>query len=190
MTLVAFSNVDRSALRWLRTQDAPAGFSLLSGEQEVGSVAFVRSAGSLAVARSAERAWTLKRAGFLAPGVVVRQENGLETVAHLSAHLRRHDISMQGGLSYSLRRSGHLPPAWKVSGDRGEEVLHIEPVAEGRHLRAGAVLVSSRRDAPELLLLNLIAWYFVVLTWFEDEALETLTPFEGPDPPVRADGAR
>ena len=57
-------------------------------------------------------------------------------------------------------------------------------VAERRSLQAGAVVVSAPAGGPATLLLVVLTWYFVVLSWFEDEAIEALAPFEGPDPPL------
>jgi hypothetical protein len=89
-----------------------------------------------------------------------------------------------GGRSYRFHRVGFLVPAWQVTSRDGKEVLHVEPVREGRHLRGGAVVVAPEAtDLPELLLLSVLSWYFIVLAWFEDEAVETLAPFEGPDAP-------
>ncbi len=187
MPLSPFASVDRSALRWLRTTDRPAEFSLLAGDAPVATLAWKHRGGSLATATTAEKSWTLKRAGFLAPSIVVREEGTAAPVAHLQAHLRRHEIRLRGAPTYVLHHVSHLVPSWRVSSDRGEEVLHIEPVAEHGSLRGGAVMVSSRADAPETLLLVLLSWYFVVLAWFEDELVEALAPFEGPDAPVRLD---
>jgi hypothetical protein len=72
-----------------------------------------------------------------------------------------------------------------VATPAGQELLHLEPVREGRHLSAGAVVVAPEgAELPDLLLLTAISWYFIVLAWFEDEAIETLAPFEGPDAPA------
>ena len=75
-------------------------------------------------------------------------------------------------------------PAWQVTSRDGKEVLHVEPAREGRHLSAGAVVVApDAMNLPELLLLTVLSWYFIVLAWFEDETVEALAPFEGPDAP-------
>ncbi len=185
MAFRPFSEVDRSALRWLRSATSPAAYTLLAGETPVASLTWARPGGSLARARTAERTWTLKRAGFLNPTVLVREEGGTEPIARLTAHLSSHEITLAGAPRYRLRHVSHLLPSWRLTTEGGEEVLHVEPVAEGRALGGGAVVVSSRQDAPETLFLVVLAWYFVALTWFEDEAIEALAPFEGPDAPVR-----
>lgn len=183
MKLVPFSDVDRSAMRWLRTGDQPDGFALLSGDQTVLTLEWKERGSSVAVARSSTEEWTLKRGGFLNPHIVVRNRRG--DVARLSVHFNYHQIDLVGGRSYRFHRAGVLVPAWAVSsGDRTER-LHLEPVREGRRLTGGAVVVPADAvNDPDLLLLTVLSWYFIVLVWFEDEAVETLAPFEGWDAPA------
>ena len=154
-------------------------FTLSSAESAVATLRWRQRGGSLAAAETSDGVWTLKRGGFLNPHVTVRTE-GSETVrATLTAHLNHHEITLENGRVYRFRRAGMLVPAWKVTTSQGTEVLHIEPVREGRKLEAGAVLAGpTALDLPELLLLVVLTWYFILLAWFEDEAL---MPFEGPD---------
>jgi len=184
MALVPFGSVDPSELRWIRTAESPAAFSLQAADAEVATLTWNQPGGSLATARTAETTWTLKRAGFLQPSIVVREAGAAEPVARLTAHLARHEISVRGAPAYRLRHVSHLVPSWRLTTDRGEELLHIEPVPERRTLEAGAVVVSPVPGSPPTLLLVVLSWYFVVLTWFEDEAIEALAAFEGPDPPI------
>ena len=187
MDFTPLASVDRSALRWLRTRDHPDAFSLLAGDATAATLEWPVRGESVAAARSATGAWSLKRGGFLNPHITVRA--GESPVARLSVHFNYHQIELQGGKSYRFHRAGVLVPAWQVSTRDGKEVLHVEPVREGRHLRAGAVVVASDAvDLPELLLLIVLSWYFIVIAWFEDEAVETLAPFEGPDAPVSRSG--
>ena len=184
MALVPFSAVDPTALRWMRTREQPAAYVLRAGESDIAALTWERLGGSLATATTAGPVWTLKRAGFLQPTVLVREAGHTEPVARLAAHLSRHEIVVGTGPAYRLRHVSHLVPSWRLTTARGEEVLHIEPVPEHRALEAGAVVVSSRTAGDATLLLIVLTWYFVVLGWFEDEAIEALAPFEGPDPPL------
>ena len=152
-------------------------FTLDAGDAHIAELSWSRREGSLATFKTVTGSWTLKRTGFLDPRVTVRVAGQEATVARLSAHLSAHRIEVRGGGSYQFRRAGMLVPAWTVSTDDGHELLHIEPVREGRKLEGGAVLVSDLgAGAPDLLLLVALSWYFIVLAWFEDEAL---VPFEG-----------
>jgi hypothetical protein len=183
MVLTPISSVDRSAFRWLRDSDHPTAFTLLSGESTVATLAWHRKEGSLATAKGSQEEWTLKRGGFLNPHISVR--SGGADIARLSVHLNYHQVHVAGGRSYRFHRAGILLPAWQVSGPNGKEILHVEPVREGRHLRGGAVVVAPEAmENPDLLLLVVLSWYFIVLAWFEDEAVEALAPLEGPDSPA------
>jgi len=184
VALAPLSGVDQSTFRWLRERDHPEAYSLRSGETTVATLEWAQSGSSLATLRSTTGEWTLKRGGFLNPHITARVDTALQ--ARLSVHLNYHEISVAGGRSYRFHRAGVLVPAWKVTSPSGTELVHIEPVREGRHLVAGAVVVSDAGiGSPDLLLLIALPWYFIVLAWFEDEAVETLAPLEGPDAPVR-----
>ena len=64
----------------------------------------------------------------------------------------------------------------------------MEPVRQGRRLEGGAVICTPQgAKLPELLLLVVASWYFIVLAWFEDEAL---VPLEGAETPPTAGGAK
>jgi hypothetical protein len=181
VALTPFASVDRSALRWLRTNERPMRFVLKAGDASIVELNWSASAGSLATADSAATSWSLKRGGFLSPHVSVRVAGNPATIARVSAHLNHHQIDLAGGASYRLHRAGFLVPAWTVSRSNGEELLHIEPVREGRKLEGGAALASPAGVAsPDLLLLAVASWYFIVLAWFEDEAI---VPLEGRDEP-------
>jgi len=182
VTLVPLASVDRSGLRWLRDRDHPDAFSLLSGDRTTATLEWQTRGASLATAHTSADTWTLKRGGFLNPHILVKKDGAL--LARLSVHLNHHQIDLLGGRSYRFQRAGILVPAWEVTARDGKEVLHVEPVREGRHLSAGAVVVApDANDLPELLLLLVLSWYFIVLAWFEDETVEALVPLEGPDPP-------
>lgn len=183
MSLVPFAAVDRSTFRWLRTPEELIGFELRAGESLVGQLRWAQPTGSLARAEIVGAAWTFKRGGFLNPHVTVRRTDTGEHLARLTVHLNYHRVELASGRSYRFHRAGVLVPAWKVTADDGKELLHIEPVREDRRLSAGAVIVAPHAvDLPELALLVLLSWYFIVLAWFEDEAL---VPLEGPDAPDR-----
>ena len=183
MAISPLAAVDRTTLRWLRTREHPAAFSLLAGEATVAALEWVDRGGSLALLKSSGGEWSLNRGGFLNPHVTVR--SGDSRVARLSVHFNYHQIDFSGGRSYRFHRAGVLVPAWTVSSSAGSELVHLEPAREGRHLSAGAVLVSPEAvDLPDLMLLVAVSWYFIVLAWFEDEAVATLAPLEGPDAPA------
>ncbi len=188
MDLVPIASVDASALRWLRTADAPLAFELSAGDRPIARLVWSRASGSLATFTTADRATTLKRVGFLHPFVTARAAGAAGDLARVSVHLNYHRIEVVGGSTFRFHRAGLLLPAWQVSTDAGRELLHIEPVRDARKLVGGAVVTSaSGLGLPDLTLLLGLAWYVIVLAWFEDEAL---VPLEGPDLPASAPAGR
>jgi hypothetical protein len=178
MELRPFASVDASSLRWLRRGENPLEFELLAGDVPIATMQWKSGTGSLTTATTAQGVWTLKRVGFLNPTVTVRAASGPANVARLSVHWHYHRIELTEGPSYRFHRAGVLLPAWQVTTEDGRETLHIEPVREGRKLVGGAVIAPAHAlSLPELPLLVLVSWYFIVLAWFEDEAL---IPLEGP----------
>ncbi len=179
MELVPISSVDASAMRWLRTAESPIAFELSSGDRPVARLTWSRPSGSLATLATAGGASTLKRVGYLHPILTARAVGETTDRARVSLHLNYHRIELRGGATYRFHRAGILLPAWKVSTESGTELVHVEPVREGRKLAGGAVIVAPAGIGnPELPLLLGLAWYVIVLAWFEDEAL---VPLEGDD---------
>ncbi|HTZ61109.1 MAG TPA: hypothetical protein VMC82_00445 [Thermoplasmata archaeon] len=177
MDPVPLASVDATALRWLRRRESPLEFDLLAGDRLVGSMTWGSKSGTLATFATASTTWTLKRGGFLNPHITVRAAGSTATAARLSVHLNYHRIEVTGAGAYRFHRAGVLVPAWKVTEEGGSEVLHVEPVREGRKLTAGAVLASEAATRkPAFPLLVGTSWYFIVLAWFEDETLAALEP--------------
>ena len=185
MPLTPIDLVDRSAMRWLRTSEAAAEYTLLAGDSAVAVVRWSRHRGARAVAETAEGTFTLGRSGFLVPQLTVRRQGSEASVARLTNRLGHHEVEVGGGGSYRIKRAGLLLPAWTLTDSGGRELAHVEPVAEGRRLEGGAVIVSGEVPPRELLLVTILSWYLIVLLWIEDEAIEALVPFEGPDAPAR-----
>jgi hypothetical protein len=176
MEYAAFGSVDLEALRWLRTTPSVLEFHLLSSDATLASLAGSKPHGSLALAETRESQWTIKRIGFLHPHVTVRRTGESKDLARLSNHMSHHRIELAGGATYDLKRAGLLVPAWQLFSKTGEELLHIEPVREGRRLDGGtAQVAAAARTLAELPLLLVLTWYFIVLAWSEDEAVSEWT---------------
>jgi hypothetical protein len=184
MAYVPFASIDPAALRWLRTSTGPLGFELSSSDRSLGRLAWARPSGTLATWTTAAGSTSLKRVGFLHPRLTARVGTDPRDVAQVSVHLNYHRIELGTGTRYRFHRAGLLVPAWKLLTDSGEELLHVEPIRDGRALAGGAVIASPAAvHLEDLPLLVALAWYVIVLSWFEDEAL---VPFEGPDVPPAA----
>ena len=158
-------------MRWIRPTADRHVYELRAGDALLAQLAWPGGAGSLAHASIAGAELSLKRGGFLQPHVTLRDAGGHD-LARLSMHLHHGTVLLASGRSFLFRRAGMLVPAWQVSDPAGRLLVHLEPVAERGRLQGGLVQVEPTfvRD-PALADLVLLAWYFIHLAWFEDEAL-------------------
>ena len=188
MPLAPVASVDRSALRWLRADGGATEYTLSAGDTPVAEIRWERHGGAHASAETAEGLWVLERVGRLFPHLTARSAAGAPPVARLSLRFGHHEVEVGGGGVYRLSRAGALVPAWRLVDAADHEIAHVEPVPDGRRLAGGVVLTSGAVPPRELLLLLVLTWYLVVLDWFEDEVMDSLAPFEGPDAPMRIGG--
>ncbi len=185
--LVPFSSVDRSALRWIRTAEGPEEFTLSAEDQPLMVLRWSKRGAGSARAETAGGTWFLEKRGFLNPHLTLHATETGPALARVSVHLNYHRIEFAGGGQYRFHRAGLLVPAWQITTPEGTELVHLEPTRETRKLEGGAVLVTpagvASADLPALLVLS---WFFVVLAWFEDEAM---IPLEGPNAPAGPPGS-
>lgn len=159
------------SLRWLRTAEAPPSFDMRDGDSIVAQLAFRHHGGSRADVSTASESWSLKRVGFVHPQVSIRRTGSPPSEdAHLTVHWRRSLLERPGAPPEFLVRAGVAIPAWEGRTPEGTLLYHVEPVAEDRKLVGGlAILTDSGRAAPRLLESLTVAWYYLVLGWFEEE---------------------
>lgn len=186
--LAPFPSVDRSALRWIRTAEAPAEFTLSAGDQPLVVLRWSKQAHAPARAETSGGTWYLERGGFLNPHLSLHATESGPSLARVSVHLNYHAIEFVGGAQYRFHRAGLLVPAWQITTTDGKELVHLEPTRETRRLEGAAVLVSPLGAAsPDLPSLLVLTWFFIVLAWFEDEAMMPIERLDAPlDGPARA----
>jgi hypothetical protein len=157
-----------SQLEWVHLPGTQA-YQLLVASQHFATLAWQKGSGSIAAAESSEGRWTLKRRGFLWPGVTVRSIATRRDLAVLRAQWRESTIQMADGRVFHWTRSGFKDPTWKVTDATGHEMLSFDPRRRGRHLEGAAVTASADAGSdPALLLLLILGWYFIVIAWVEE----------------------
>lgn len=167
----ALSEATLDGLRWTRSGE-PHTYQLTSGTDPVATLHWERPAEALATAEGAGTRWTLHRRGFVAPTVTIRDAAKDQDVALLHVHLNSSVLQVAGGAAYRWVRTGFWIPAWEFQDLRGREVVDFEPVRQEARLEGGLVEVSpSGRADPNLLLLLVVGWYFIVQSWIEDDAV-------------------
>ena len=171
VAMKTLSDTDLGSLRWTRA-DEPHTFQLVSGTETVATLHWDRPAETHASAEAEGIHWTLKRSGFLSPTVPVQDARDGKQLALLHVHLSNSLLQVAGGATYRWTRTGFWIPAWEFQDPAGRELVDFEPVREGTRLDGGLLEVTTagRADA-NLLLLLVLGWYFIVQSWFEDEAV-------------------
>jgi hypothetical protein len=165
------SDADLDNLRWTRTA-APHTYELKSGTDTVAAVHWESPVETHAAAEAEGTKWILKRRGFVAPVVTVQDAASAKDLAQLHLHLSNSLLQVVGGPTYRWTRTGFWIPAWEFQSAGGKELVDIEPVREEARLEGGLVEVSPEGHSdPNLLLLLVIGWYFIVQSWIEDDAV-------------------
>jgi hypothetical protein len=167
----AIEDVDPGLLRWVRSHVDRHEYDLEAGDDVIATLRWQKPVGSLAEAKSSQGEWTLKRSGFLSPSLVVRDSKSGADLAHLFAHFNHSTVRLPNGARYEWNRTGLMVPGWHFRDVRGQEVVSFEPTREHLRLEGGLLTVlPAARSLPELTLLLILGWYFIVLAWVEDEA--------------------
>jgi len=167
--LAPFASVDATELRWVRTEGHHE-FELKAGDTAVARLHWRSASGSFATATTARGALTIKRAGFLNPKILVREAGTERTVGILHVHWSVSSLELKGGRTYRWMRKSFWVPTWEFDDANGQNLLRIEPAREGSHLVGGLLTLAPAALAnPDLEMLLLLGWYFVVLAFFEDE---------------------
>jgi hypothetical protein len=162
---------DLDSFRRERSGEAHS-YRLTAGSGLVATLHWSNALGTLATAEGEGFKWTIKRTGFLSPRVSVREASTGRERAVLHIHLHTNLLQVPGGGSYRWLRTGFWVPAWEFQDASGRELLDIEPVREESQLKGGLVEVAAEgKTNPELLLLLVVGWYFIVQSWIEDEAV-------------------
>jgi len=165
------STADMDGLRWTRSGEANS-YTLKSGSDPIATLRWEKPAETVATAEGVGVKWTLKRSGFVAPLVTVHDTEGNKDLAVLHIHLRSCLLQLPGGVAYRWVRTGFWIPAWEFQDSTGTELVDFEPVRAEARLEGGLVSVSpAGRSNPNLLLLLVLGWYFIVQSWVEDEAV-------------------
>lgn len=165
------SSAEMEGLRWTKGPEAHS-YRLESGKDPLATLRWEKPVETVAVAEAAGVKWTLRRHGFLRPIVAVNEAETGRPVAELHVHLNNSLVQLPSGALYRWTRTGFWVPAWEFQTTTGRELVDFEPVREEARLAGGLVSVSAEgRGDPNLLLLLVLGWYFIVQAWTEDEAV-------------------
>lgn len=152
------------ALTWSQPKKRQRYHELVSGSGVYATLTWQKSTGSLAVCRTSENSYSLKRAGFLHPRVTVRRLDYEDDVAVLRMDWGGGGvIEFNDGRNFRLVRKGFWSPSWEIHDEDNRKLCTL--------LWADA-LMRSRREVtvePEIrkirdpALILAVAWYTMVL---------------------------
>ena len=157
-------------LEWVNTGKDDQ-FQLNAGDRTIATLEWERGTETVARIKSNRGVWTIRRRGFLAPAVAVRDDATERELALLRVRWRESIVQVTDGPTFRWVDSGFWTPKWKFTDTAGTELIKFEPrQGHGRSLERGLVLCAPGvRAGPELLILLALGWYFVVLVWAEQE---------------------
>ena len=163
------------ALRWVQPKASKRQYELVAGPRVYATVTWQKPLGSLAVCRTSENSYSLKRMGFLHPRVTVRRLDFDDDIAVL-----RMDFGGGGTLEFNdgrvfrLSRKGFWNSVWDISDEGHRQLCSLTWVAS-LSKKSGEVSIESEvkklRD-PALLLC--VAWYTMVLAAEESAAVAVI----------------
>jgi hypothetical protein len=156
-------------LEWKQSAARQRHYELRAAQAVVAELDFLKTFGTLARGRAASGAWTLKRAGFLAPVVTARREGESEDCAlyHPNFSASQGQLRLGSGETFELRLAGVWSRVATLVDNNRREVFRIHLKGESG---AGAAVEVRQPETPGLDLLLLLAWYVIVLG-MQDEAL-------------------
>jgi hypothetical protein len=157
-------DVAGEALRWAQPSAFKREYELRAGDEALATLRWQKTFGSLAVAASADGAWTFKRSGFLSPKVTVRRPGAEAEVAVLKPGWRGEGtLELAAGRRYQWRNTSFWRSEWAFTDEAGEPLVQFTPEF-AFFKQAAEVKVETRAGSiPDLSLLTLLGWYLMVL---------------------------
>ena len=146
-------------------------FELTRGEENIGSITFPKTFGTLAEVKLFEEEWSLKRVGFWKPYITVRRQNATQDYMQVPFSGKFQGLlsfSTQHGESYELTQTGFWNPKWVWI--KQKRALIEFDLKFGMKKYAEAII----RDKDEILpLLLMIGSYGLIMQGWDDAAAAT-----------------
>ena len=139
-------------------------YELRAGDAVIATLGWETAWGSLATGETAEGRWTLKRAGFLRPRVMVRMAGSKTQAAIVTLHWDANgDVKLADGHEFRWTRMSFWRSAWAFTDTRGQPLLVFKPKFDMLGSKAEIEVKAQALSLPDLSLLTLLGWYLMVL---------------------------
>jgi hypothetical protein len=157
-------------LRWTQPSALSREYELRDGDEVLATLRWQKTFGSLALAESADGAWSFKRSGFLGPKVTVRVPGSETEVGVFKPGWRGEGtLRLSNGRGYQWVNTSFWHSEWAFADEAGEPLIRFKPEFDSTAVplfftHAAAVkLEPSALSVPDLSLLTVLGWYLMVL---------------------------
>jgi hypothetical protein len=170
---------DRKIMRWTRPNALQRYYELRSNGALYASLKWKKMFGSLAEGESREVKFTLKRAGFLRPFIIVRKEGSggdYATLRFSSGSLIMNTmfgpsgiLKFESGEKYLFSKLSFWKSSWAFTDLDGNAIVTFDKKKAGRP--SGTATINSEiRSRITMDLLLILGWYVIVLDHEEEGA--------------------
>jgi hypothetical protein len=160
-----------SGLEWRQESAFGQKHCLKMGDSVLAEVAFVKTFGTLAEARTASAAWSFKRKGVFSSTVGARPLGEEREIAAYHPNWSSHKglLRLESGEEFHLRAANFWASEWVLSDAEGQALLKFH---NRGFLKHGAQLDVDEmiKAHPQLLLLITLTWYILLLHQMDSTA--------------------
>src|SRR5579862_3483300 len=154
-----------SDLQWRQVSKLES--ELVTNEnKKLASLTWKNNWGSLATAESPEGKWTLKRAGFLRPKVIIRDAVSGADIGIMTMDIRGGGIlRLESGEVYHFKQSGDGLVVTEMNAEQREKILVMKLLNRpsfGALIRISKGVKIQRSDT--FCLLSILSWYVAILS--------------------------
>ena len=151
-------------LEWRQPEALQRLYQLARNGDVIATLRFEKRSGSLAAGQYGQSNWTLKRTGFLAPRVLVREAGSDIDLAVFTPRWTGSGwLAFASGRRYQLRSTNFWQTEWTFEAEDGTPVVVLTG-PHGMFKQGGHAKVSeSAASPPETSVLLLLIWYLRIL---------------------------
>jgi hypothetical protein len=161
----SLSEVFDQPLIWAQARAPERAYELRAGADVLATLRWQKPAGSLALAETADGKWTFKRSGFFSPRVTVRCAGSESDMAIFTPDwlAGRGSLELAAGRRFRWATTSFWRSEMAFCSAGGQPLVHYKP-EHALQLAAAKVEIEQAAVAiPELSLLVLLGWYFMLL---------------------------
>ena len=162
--MIEFDRRQLGGLQWQQDSAFGRRYSLKMGDSVLAELAFVKTLGTLAEARTATSAWSFKRRGVFSSIVNARPlgEEREEATYQPNWTSSKGLLQLDSGEQFQLRTSNFWASEWVLATTDGIPLLRFHNRGFLKH-GAGVDVEEQGRNHPRLELLLTLTWYILVL---------------------------